>query len=435
MVEHLSSEQLALYRSRALTPDLFLSIHRHIAVCQECSAQCPAEASVKQDYEILMFAVTPDPHEADYHLTTAELTGYVREKLDDLDSESAASHLEVCTDCQHAAEELREAILSTPLPIVEDGIEKEQSHKAWGMTFLTFGMRPLRFATLLMIMLGAVLLGWLLLRNRQTRPPARDISANANPTGQESVPTRSPADHTASPSPNGVQASAPTDGPSPKPDSTNIPKAADDLYEQIPAIVSPDLRRAIMAALTTQHLDKPRILTELGGTAGRLRRDSGDGLPFRLLSPVGKVVLEQRLTFDWQPLAGANSYVVTIADEKLDEVATSGQLTKTQWRIPAGLKQGATYTWQVTAFKDSQRITSPVMPAPQAKFRIVDREQRDELIRIKRAMPNYHLGLGVLYTQAGLLEDAEREFEALSRDKSHSAIGAKLLRRVRSMKE
>jgi hypothetical protein len=190
-----------------------------------------------------------------------------------------------------------------------------------------------------------------------------------------------------------------------------------------------------MTALTTQQLDKPRILTELGGATGQLLGDSGNGLPFRLLSPVGKVVLEQRPTFDWQPLAGANSYIVTIADDQLSEVATSGPLTNTQWSIPIGLKQGATYSWQVTAFKDGQRITSPVMPAPQAKFRTVDRGQREELNRMKRAMPNYHLGLGVLYTQAGLLNEAEREFEALSRDKSYSAIGAKLLKRVRSMKE
>ncbi|HEV7396688.1 MAG TPA: hypothetical protein VGN86_09290 [Pyrinomonadaceae bacterium] len=429
MLDHPSSEELALYRSRALTPDLFLSIHRHIAACEECSAQSPAEASVKQDYEILMSAVTPDPHEAEYHLTSAELSAYVNETLDDVDSESAASHLEVCADCQHTAEQLRNAILSTPLPVVGHGLEKEQSHRPWAMTFLTFGIRPLRFATLLVIMLGVVLLGWLLLRGRLAQPPTRDISANANTT-----PASSPADHSPAPNQNGVQASVPTDGSTPKPDSTNVP-TPNDISEDIPEAVSPDLRRAIMAALTTQRLEKPRILTELGGTPGRLMSDSGNGLPFRLLSPVGKVLLEQRPTFNWQPLAGVNSYLVTIADDQLNEVATSGQLTNTSWRIPIGLKQGATYSWQVTAFKDGQRIISPVMPAPQAKFRIADRSQREELGRMKREIPNYHLGLGVLYTRAGLLEDAEREFEALAKDKSQSEIGARLLKQVRSMKE
>jgi len=427
MLDHPSSEQLALYRSRALTPDLFLSIHRHITACRECSTQCPLEASVKQDYEILLSAVTPDPHEVDYHLTTAELTAYVHEKLDDVDSEAAASHLEVCANCQEAAEELRGAIPSTPLTVVE-------SHRAWPLTFLTFGMRPLRLATLVLIVLGAVLLGWLLLRGRQAQPPTRDVSANANTTDHQSVPASSPADHNPASSPNGVQASAPIDRPSPKPDSTDIP-TGNDYSKEIPATVSPDLRRAIMAALTTQHLDKPRILTELGGSAGRLLGDSGNGLPFRLLSPVGKVLLEQRPIFNWQPLAGANRYVVTIADDQLNEVATSGQLTNTNWRSSIELKQGGTYSWQVTAFKDGQRITSPVMPAPQAKFKIVDRSQREELKRMTRETPNYHLGLGVFYAQAGLLENAEREFEALSRDKSHSAIGTKFLQRVRAMKE
>lgn len=435
MLEHPSSEQLALYQSRALTPDGFLSIHRHIAACRECSAQCPAEESVKEDYEILMSAVTPDPHEADYHLTTAELTGYVRERLDELDSESAASHLEVCADCQHVAEELRDAIMSAPSPFVGAGFDRKQSHKGWATTFLTFGMRPLGFATLLLIVLGGVVLGWLLLRNRQAQPPTRDVRANANTT-----PSSSPADRASAPSPNGVQASGsttsdPTNGPVTKPDSTNIPKAGDNVSEDIPPAVSPDLRRAIMAALTTQRLDKPRILMELGGAAGQLLGDSGNGLPFRLRSPVGKVLLEQRPIFDWQPLAGANSYLVTIADDQLNEVATSGQLTNTNWKIPIVLKQGATYSWQVTAFKDGQRITSPVMPAPQAKFRIVDRGQREELTRMKRELPNYHLGLGVLYTRVGLLEDAEREFQALLKNSPHSPVAERLLQSVRSMRE
>jgi hypothetical protein len=125
---------------------------------------------------------------------------------------------------------------------------------------------------------------------------------------------------------------------------------------------------------------------------------------------------------------------VLVVDEKLEEVASSASLTQTRWTIPVALKRGHTYSWQVTALKDGQHITSPTLPAPQAKFRVLDQSHADEINRLKQSQPDYHLGLGVLYTQAGMLDEAEQEFQALVKENS-SPTATKLLQSVRAMKQ
>src|SRR5215212_11645361 len=102
MREHPSSHQLRLYQRRALAPDLFLTVHRHISACPSCTEQCDTPAAFKQDYTNLLAALMPEPGDEPYHLTRAELAGYVARGLDAIDTESAESHLSVCAQCAEA---------------------------------------------------------------------------------------------------------------------------------------------------------------------------------------------------------------------------------------------------------------------------------------------------------------------------------------------
>ena len=252
------------------------------------------------------------------------------------------------------------------------------------------------------------------LRTRGDRPSQpsgnRDESASVNANQPDAIPT-------------------PTQTPPPSIANEGQPDETTEV-ESLP----PHLRRAVKAALTTQRLERPAVLEGLNGTRGTLLGDGGDGSPFKLLSPVGKVIQSSRPTFSWKPLAGADGYVVTIADQNLDEVAASGTLTKTAWTVPTPLKRGGTYSWQVTAYKDGQAITSPVMPAPPAKFVVLDQANNEELNRVRRSLPNYHLGLGVLYARAGLLDQAQREFQAELKSNPRSTVARRLLQSLRDMK-
>ena len=86
------------------------------------------------------------------------------------------------------------------------------------------------------------------------------------------------------------------------------------------------------------------------------------------------------------------------------------------------------------AVKDGQEVKSPRPPAPQARFRVLDRAKADELARAKRAYPSSHLTLGLLYAEAGLLKEAEQELRLLQRANPNSELARGLLRQIQALR-
>ena len=92
-------------------------------------------------------------------------------------------------------------------------------------------------------------------------------------------------------------------------------------------------------------------------------------------------------------------------------------------------------SWQVTATKDSAKIKSPVPPAPEAKFKILDTKPAADVTLARKNYAGSHLALGVLYAQSGLLDEAETEFGALVRANPQSEVARKLLNNVRTARQ
>ena len=90
------------------------------------------------------------------------------------------------------------------------------------------------------------------------------------------------------------------------------------------------------------------------------------------------------------------------------------------------------YSWQVSASKDGQEVSSPAPPAPEAKFKVLEQTQADELARVRQQVADSHLTLGLVYARAGLLDDAERELQALAEANRDSAVERNLLRSVKT---
>jgi hypothetical protein len=88
----------------------------------------------------------------------------------------------------------------------------------------------------------------------------------------------------------------------------------------------------------------------------------------------------------------------------------------------------------VTAVKDGQEVISPAAPAPEARFKVLGAATMKELERLEAAHPDSHLVRGVLYAQAGLLDDAEREFRALLEANPQSPTAQKLLQSVEALR-
>jgi hypothetical protein len=191
----------------------------------------------------------------------------------------------------------------------------------------------------------------------------------------------------------------------------------------------------IRNALTSQRLEKPPLLAGLGRHDSLLRK-GGDsrGGRFPVINPVGIVILSDRPTFRWAPLEGATGYVVEVFDDKLNQVLTSPQGADTSWRATKSLERGGIYSWQVTAIKGGEEFSSPRPPAPLAKFRILDETMANEIVQSQRDYASSHLALALVYTKAGLLDEAVREFRELHKANPNSAISRRLLAGAQAMR-
>jgi hypothetical protein len=197
----------------------------------------------------------------------------------------------------------------------------------------------------------------------------------------------------------------------------------------------PSYRQMVKGALSNQRLEKPQSLAGLTRPGSiSIRSGEKEDLKFSVIEPVGKVILSDRPTLSWLRLDGATSYVVQIYDEALNLATISRQLTENSWTPPQSLQRGVIYSWQVIAIKDGQEFIAPRAPAPQAKFRILDQAKANEIRQARRAYSSSHLTLALLYTQAGLLDEAEQELRALQKANPNSAIVRRLLSNLRALR-
>lgn len=197
----------------------------------------------------------------------------------------------------------------------------------------------------------------------------------------------------------------------------------------------PAYEQMIKNALASQRLDKSPLLAGLIRPDSLLRKGvEKKDVSFSLIDPIGIVLLSDRPTFRWSPLDGATAYTVEVFDEKLNQVISSPQLTETAWGPPRSLQRGHVYSWQVTALKGGEDVSSPRPPAPMAKFRILDEALANEVIQARRDYASTHLMLALIYSKAGLLEEAEREIRALQRANPNSPIPSSLLANLNAMR-
>jgi hypothetical protein len=202
------------------------------------------------------------------------------------------------------------------------------------------------------------------------------------------------------------------------------------------------LRERVRSALTSGRVTLSQEARDLAGKQGTILGGASAGVNFALISPVGKVIEDERPTLRWNPLGsnpmrrspliGATRYTVTITDSNFNEVAKSPELRGTQWQVPLPLKRGGVYRWQVIAVIDGRQLKSTTPPAPDAVFKVLGQAEVEEIERAQRAYPNSHLLRGVLYSKTGLVDEAEREFKALVAANPRVPIARKLLASLRA---
>jgi hypothetical protein len=188
-------------------------------------------------------------------------------------------------------------------------------------------------------------------------------------------------------------------------------------------------RERVRQAIHTGRLSLPSTLSALNDRGGALLGPA-DAPPFRVVAPLGMVVLDTQPTLRWTPLAGAAAYIVTLQEQTTGHTISSSPLTRDQWVVDHPLTRGATYTWQVAgSVQGGAEMVAPRPPAPAARFRVLDAQAASQL----QTLPASHLVRGILYANAGLVADAERELAALSAQNPDSEIASTLLRQIRTI--
>ncbi len=427
MSEHLSVEKIQLYLSRQMMAAELLIADDHLAACDLCFKQINNSRYVQTSVNLDFFQSSPEEFE---HLSYEQLENYVDEKSDDIEREIANVHFQICADCKTEMNGLLEMrnLIETPaqnqtfaLPTAE----KTSSNRIWdffqGNYFPRFGFASI--AILLAVSLFGIF--WLLSQENSTEvavtSPSNDVlpqnlqnstqisTVNIQPNANNVLPTNTNSD---------------TDTRMNLQNETALPKE----IESFP----PKYQAKIQRDLADGRLSIPPEINQLNDKTAKLMSGGTQEIPFALSSPVGKIIQSNRPQFRWNKLAGAEGYIVNVYDEDFNEVAVSPQISDATWQVDKPLARNKIYLWQVTAIKNGEEIKSPVRPAPDAKFKVLDAAKSNEIEQAKRQFGNSHLLLGILYANAGLLSEAENEFQKLLRKNPKSELARKLLRQVQS---
>jgi len=196
--------------------------------------------------------------------------------------------------------------------------------------------------------------------------------------------------------------------------------------------LEPAQKTLIVAALRTGHLPTPAVLADL-------RAPTGSGLQaaaFTVTGPVATVVASAQPEFTWKMPAGAVACRILV-DNLTDpqKSVKSKPIKEEHWKPKKPLLPGQTYRWQVLALdKTGKEIARAPQVMGTARFKVLEKASAAVLERAQTTLGRSHLAMGVLYTQAGMLDDAEREFQALNRTNENSDLARNLLESVRAMR-
>lgn len=450
MKEHLSPDKIEQYRRGAASPAHLLALDDHLAACAACRTLAADPSNTSELLSSLQSGLMVPDAEIREHLTAEQLASYVDDSLTELDREIAQEHLAACLMCEREARELLEfkTIVSTQLDERYEPARSQLSPPQRGRTLLSLlwpralSASPLRMALIaaavLFVMVGAAWLIW----KRESNDDSK-VAQSGNATPPAAAPVVNSGIEQTTNNENGSQPEAPWPG-APEEGAPNILLALNDGGGSVTLdaggnlsgleSLAPAQLEAVKAALRTQRAVNPAALAGVRSRGSVLRDGEGEaGTSFSVRSPIGVIVETTSPTLRWDALKDA-TYTVTIYDSNFNPVATSGVLVSPSWAPPRPLARGQIYSWQVTALRQDLQVKSPRPPAPEAKFKVLEGSKATAIERARRAKPRSHLTLGVLYAQAGLLDDAEREFGALLRANPKSEIARQLLNNVRNAK-
>ena len=425
--EHISATLIERYRQRQIEPPELLALDEHLSNCAQCRQQLRSALAVDAAALRLKTNLTT-LHETADHLPQSQLRLYLAETLDAVDRELAESHLEFCATCQNQLEQLRLAKQPEQSPGQTDSPKKFAD---WFRNHFFALPMAIRFAGAIVLLALLIWAAVSAFRQLQPQPEMKPEVAQNDPSPNPTNEPFKPA----------VQLAL-NDG------GKVVTIGVDGTLSGFESLDAAE-QQAIKDALLAGRIEIPASLSELKSGAGSLMGGPDDNPAKQwaasskktLASPFAEIIAEDKPTFRWQPLAGAQSYVVTINEPAANyrEVVASPKLQTTRWTAPA-LPRGRLFTWQVTAtLKEADRtereVTAPAAEAAEAKFRVLTKSEAEELAKGKTDYAGQHLPLGLLYARLGLLKNAETELQDLAADNPDAPAVQKLLKEIRAARQ
>ncbi len=434
------------------------SISDHLTTCQACHQLFVEVLRRQNDSTGLSFTMEAKVLLRHEHIEYERLVGLADDSLDATDKEIIDTHLSACPTCR---ERVRSFLafkheLEPELHVRYGPAAREPQRKKvfWTDWWSGLAWKPAYAAAVVVIGIALVIGVALFLKHRADNLEARQNQPDVKIGAPTQTPTpKSQSARNALPTPVPVPSEQlPRHAPSPALTVKNQEglkplvnagvvaalvdergKVTVDRAGNVSGLdeVPQNTRQEIGETLLAENIKAPATQAELEG--GRIVLRGLDNIPtFRLRSPARTVIISDRPSFEWEKLAGATSYRVSVGDLKGHEIAKSEELPADQtiWTPPTSLKRGEIYAWEVEATIDGKKIVSPGRSAPQMKFKILSANSAQELEQLKPARS--HLALGIFYAREGMVAEAEQEFEILVRGNPHSPILKKLLKQIQS---
>jgi hypothetical protein len=489
MTRHLSTQDLAEHRARTLTAEELARLDAHLFACDSCHKRFVEFAELRQA-PLQMSVLQPlDEGDALSHLSYEEFAALVDGTMGEVEREIADGHMLLCSQCADEFKELRafsRQIFRQPVPEIAVASSPTLPPLRWRAWFEAF--RPLRAAAMVITIVLVVGMAWIMSRKVLKDKPS-EIADSAASSSKSPHPIngnlpvsgeRKPASNKRSQIAGSSVESANTSNTrhnqtkgiqhsnenNPRPEiiialNDGERKITLDRQRKLVGLESlpPATQQAVKSALLDRDLFGDAITSimrpmvtpggrRLGGPAiggligtagtisaanrGSFQAAAGDS-PFQLISPTGVIVSSAQPTLNWQPLEGATGYLVVVYNEDFTRTAASEELSTTQWVLPHPLLRGRIYSWQVIALKGGSRVMSHPANASKPRFKILEEAKAREIDEAGRLAGGSHLALGVIYAQAGLVAESEREFRELVKKNPASPIARQLLRLANEM--
>lgn len=415
MTDHVTTESMRRFLKNDLAADELLRLDDHLKSCAKCRRE--AASFDRNAAGGLAHAFTGIGTSA--HLTYDDLAGLADGSLSPATLARAKAHAAECSECGAEVEVFR-AFASEPAAPNRSGFF-ERFRNEFAAILVPVG------ATVLLIAIGVTI--WIISRSEtnsatgnsqvnSTNGPDRRIIAEEMPENQTAVETNSKE-------PPMLALSLEDGGRAVGLSETGQLVGFDAALPKYRSLLKDAFRSQRIPAADLRDL-RYRPSATMGDA------DAGEET-FKIVGPAGVVVDASAPMLRWQPLPGAEAYAVEVYDQNYSKVASSGRLNdNTSWapRLP----RGRTYIWQVTAFKNGKETKAPQRPAPEARFRLLDAARSDDIASLRRNSPESHLLLAIAYSDAGLLEDSERELRKVVVSNPRSQLAKKFLEQIRSQR-